>query len=122
RAPPVCCSSVAPTASPHSRTIAARWLLSLALREPVRGRCLTTNETMAEHGMLVEWPAAEAPLASTEPLIDVHAHFLHAGCGRSDWSDVNRARLRAGERMGITCHVASILGSWGHGSPVYFPS
>ncbi|HLV27437.1 MAG TPA: amidohydrolase family protein [Gemmatimonadales bacterium] len=77
---------------------------------------------MAEHGMLVEWPAAEAPLASTEPLIDVHAHFLHAGCGRSDWSDVNRARLRAGERMGITCHVASILGSWGHGSPVYFPS
>ena len=58
----------------------------------------------------------------TEPLIDVHAHFLHAGCGRSDWTDVNAARLRAGERIGITCHVASILGTWGFSSPVYFPS
>jgi predicted TIM-barrel fold metal-dependent hydrolase len=58
----------------------------------------------------------------TEPLIDAHAHFLHEGCGRSDWSDVNAARFRAGERMGITCHVASILGSYGFNSPTYFPS
>jgi len=58
----------------------------------------------------------------TEPLIDAHAHFLHEGCGRSDWRDVNAARLRAGERMGITCHVASILGSFGFNSPTYFPS
>jgi hypothetical protein len=58
----------------------------------------------------------------TEPLIDAHAHFLHEGCGRSDWRDVNAARLRAGERMGITCHVASILGSFGFHSPTYFPS
>jgi predicted TIM-barrel fold metal-dependent hydrolase len=57
-----------------------------------------------------------------EPLVDAHAHFLHAGCGRSDWADVNAARFRAGERIGITCHVASILGTWGFTSPTYFPS
>src|SRR3990170_4298207 len=56
------------------------------------------------------------------PLIDAHAHFLHAGCGRSDWREVNAARFRAGERMGITCHVASVLGSYGFTSPTYFPS
>jgi predicted TIM-barrel fold metal-dependent hydrolase len=30
--------------------------------------------------------------------------------------------LQAGERVGITVHVASILGSWGATSPIYFPS
>jgi uncharacterized protein len=55
-------------------------------------------------------------------LIDAHAHFLHANCGRSDWEAVNAARLRAGARMGITCHVASILGTYGFSSPTYFPS
>lgn len=59
---------------------------------------------------------------SASPLVDAHAHFLHAGCGRSDWRDVNAARFRAGESMGITCHVASILGTYGHNSPTYFPS
>lgn len=63
-----------------------------------------------------------APLAGPEPLVDVHAHFLHDGCGRTDWETVNASRLRAGDRIGIRCHVASILGSWGHTSPVYFPS
>jgi hypothetical protein len=58
----------------------------------------------------------------TEPLIDCHAHFLHAGCGRSDWAEVNAARFRAGARIGITCHVASVLGSYGFTSPTYFPS
>jgi hypothetical protein len=57
-----------------------------------------------------------------ELLIDAHAHFLHAGCGRSDWADVNAARLRAGARIGITCHVASVLGTYGFSSPTYFPS
>jgi hypothetical protein len=56
------------------------------------------------------------------PLIDVHAHFYHAASGRGDWQRVNAARRRAGERMGITYHVASILGSFGHTSPTYFPS
>lgn len=55
-------------------------------------------------------------------LIDVHAHFYGQRCGRSDWQERNASRLRAGERMGITCHVASILGSWGLRSPTYFPS
>jgi predicted TIM-barrel fold metal-dependent hydrolase len=64
----------------------------------------------------------EAPLGGEGPLIDVHAHFAHAGSGRSDWRVVNEARLRAGHRIGITCHVASILGSWGHKSPTYFAS
>lgn len=58
----------------------------------------------------------------TEPLIDAHAHFLHSGCGRSDWAEVNASRLRAGVRIGITCHVASILGTYGFSSPTYFPS
>jgi predicted TIM-barrel fold metal-dependent hydrolase len=55
-------------------------------------------------------------------LIDVHAHFLHDRTPRADWRERNASRLRAGERIGITTHVASILGSWGHTSPTYFPS
>ena len=58
----------------------------------------------------------------SEPLIDVHAHFLHDRCGRSDWKEVNQARLDAGDKIGISCHVASILGSWGFTSPTYMPS
>jgi hypothetical protein len=60
--------------------------------------------------------------APRAPLIDAHAHFLHAGCGRTDWAEVNAARFRAGARIGITCHVASVLGSYGFTSPTYFPS
>jgi len=55
-------------------------------------------------------------------LIDVHAHFLHERTPRADWRERNASRLRAGERVGITIHVASILGSWGLASPTYFPS
>ena len=62
------------------------------------------------------------PLAGPEPLVDVHAHFLHPRSGRDDWEAPNEARLRAGERIGITVHIASVLGSWGHTSPIYFPS
>jgi predicted TIM-barrel fold metal-dependent hydrolase len=56
------------------------------------------------------------------PLVDVHAHFLHASAGRVDWEERNRSRLAAGARIGITLHIASILGSWGRTSPTYFPS
>lgn len=56
------------------------------------------------------------------PLLDVHAHFLHDRCGRADWAERNARRLAVGERIGITVHVASILGSWGHTSPTYSPS
>ncbi|HVB32703.1 MAG TPA: amidohydrolase family protein [Gemmatimonadaceae bacterium] len=63
-----------------------------------------------------------APLAGPAPLIDAHAHFLHAHAGRADWEAVNAARFRAGERIGVTYHVASILGSFGFTSPTYFPS
>jgi len=55
-------------------------------------------------------------------LVDVHAHFYHDRTPRSDWQERNRSRLCAGDRIGITWHVASILGSWGLTSPVYFPS
>jgi predicted TIM-barrel fold metal-dependent hydrolase len=55
-------------------------------------------------------------------LVDVHAHFYHQRTPRADWRECNASRLRAGERIGITIHVASILGSWGLTSPVYFPS
>ena len=63
-----------------------------------------------------------APLGGTTPLIDAHAHFYHAGAGRSDWTELNDARFRAGERIGITYHVASVLGTYGFSSPIYFPS
>lgn len=55
-------------------------------------------------------------------LIDVHAHFHHRDGPRSDWALRNASRLSAGERIGITHHVASVLGSWGRRSPTYFPS
>jgi predicted TIM-barrel fold metal-dependent hydrolase len=58
----------------------------------------------------------------TEPLIDAHAHFYHAASGRADWREVNDARFRAGERIGVTYHVASVLGTYGFSSPTYFPS
>ena len=55
-------------------------------------------------------------------LVDVHAHFYHPAGTRADWAERNASRLRAGEKIGITWHVASILGSWGRTSPTYFPS
>lgn len=55
-------------------------------------------------------------------LIDVHAHFYHDRSPRADWRERNRSRLDAGETIGISIHVASILGSWGLTSPTYFPS
>ena len=58
----------------------------------------------------------------TDMLIDIHAHFHYAGGPRTDWAERNASRLRAGEQIGITRHVASILGSWGRTSPTYFPS
>lgn len=67
-------------------------------------------------------PVSAPPLGGPEPLIDVHAHFHHAGGPRADWAAVNDARFRAGARIGITYHVASVLGSWGFSSPIYFPS
>ncbi len=63
-----------------------------------------------------------APLGGTASLIDAHAHFYHAAAGRSDWQRVNDARFRAGDRIGVSYHVASVLGSYGHSSPTYFPS
>jgi len=65
---------------------------------------------------------SETTLAGTSPLIDIHAHFFHADCGRENWRELNAARLRAGDRIGITAHVGSILGSFGHRSPTYFAS
>lgn len=55
-------------------------------------------------------------------LIDVHAHFLHERTPRKDWRERNASRMRAGECVGITWHVASVLGTWGLRSPIYFPS
>lgn len=58
----------------------------------------------------------------TSPLVDAHAHFYHPESGRGDWDRVNTSRMRAGDAMGVTYHVASVLGSFGHRSPTYFPS
>src|SRR5207245_9389850 len=54
--------------------------------------------------------------------IAVHAHFYHAGAARAEWPERNASRLAAGRKIGVTIHVASILGSWGRTSPIYFPS
>ena len=64
----------------------------------------------------------DTPLGGHVPLIDAHAHFYHPGAGRADWQRVNAARFRAGDRIGVLYHVASVLGSYGHTSPTYFPS
>jgi predicted TIM-barrel fold metal-dependent hydrolase len=56
------------------------------------------------------------------PLIDVHVHFLHERCGRSEWREHNERRLAVGRQLGITLHIASVLGSFGYSSPTYFPS
>lgn len=58
----------------------------------------------------------------SEPLVDVHVHFLHERSGRADWEAANARRLAAGKQLGITVHLASILGTWGYRSPTYFPS
>jgi predicted TIM-barrel fold metal-dependent hydrolase len=63
-----------------------------------------------------------AALGGSGPLIDIHAHFYQSGSGRPSWSELNASRLAAGDRIGITWHVGSILGSWGARSPVYFQS
>ena len=55
-------------------------------------------------------------------LIDVHAHFYTERSARPDWRERNASRLAAGDRVGISFHVASILGTWGRTSPTYFPS
>src|SRR5438045_390697 len=55
-------------------------------------------------------------------LVDVHAHFYHPQTPRADWRERNASRLAAGARIGVSVHVASILGSWGLTSPIYFPS
>ena len=62
------------------------------------------------------------PLGGAGPLVDVHAHFFQEGCGRADWAALNASRLDAGERIGVSVHVASVLGSWGATSPTYFQS
>ncbi len=62
------------------------------------------------------------PLAGDIPLIDAHAHFHSEASGRATWGAYNASRLQAGERIGVIAHVASVLGSWGHTSPTYFPS
>ncbi len=64
----------------------------------------------------------EPALAGATPLIDVHAHFHSDASGRVDWGAYNVSRLQAGESIGLTAHVASVLGSWGHTSPTYFSS
>src|SRR5213596_4335760 len=55
-------------------------------------------------------------------LVDIHAHFYHSATPRADWRERNDSRLTAGDKIGITAHVASILGSFGFTSPTYFPS
>jgi predicted TIM-barrel fold metal-dependent hydrolase len=67
-------------------------------------------------------PDGAAALAGGTPLIDVHAHFYYPGCGRANWKELNDGRFRAGARIGVSYHVASILGSWGASSPTYFQS
>ena len=66
--------------------------------------------------------ARNEPLGGSSPLIDVHAHFHSPYTNRADWTAYNDSRLKAGTRMGVRSHVASVLGSWGYTSPTYFAS
>jgi predicted TIM-barrel fold metal-dependent hydrolase len=61
-------------------------------------------------------------MSDATPLIDPHAHFYNELSGRADWRRVNAARMRAGDAMGVMYHVVSVLGTYGHRSPTYFPS
>lgn len=70
------------------------------------------------HGEPVAWSDSLFDV----PLIDPHAHFHSPLTNRGDWMQYNASRLNTGARMGVRCHVASILGSWGHKSPTYFAS
>jgi len=54
-------------------------------------------------------------------LIDPHAHF-HWAESRDDFARYNASRLRACDAIGVSCQVASILGTWGKRSPTYFAS
>ena len=45
-------------------------------------------------------------------LIDVHAHFFPEKGPRADWREYNASRLHAGETIGITIHLTSILGTY----------
>ncbi len=67
-------------------------------------------------------PSPASPPLVDLPLLDVHAHFHTPASNRSDWQRYNDARLEAGDRIGVRCHVASVLGSWGATSPTYFTS
>jgi uncharacterized protein len=64
----------------------------------------------------------EGPLGGSMPLIDVHAHFFAGWSSRADWAALNASRMTGGERIGISWHIASVLGSWGATSPTYFQS
>src|SRR5690349_20308756 len=55
-------------------------------------------------------------------LVECHAHSYHDRTPRADRHERNASRLEAGRKIGITIHVASILGSFGRTSPTYFPS
>src|SRR2546430_12841083 len=55
-------------------------------------------------------------------LIEGPALFSQDRRPRADWRERNASRLRAGERMGVTIHVAWVLGTWGRTSPFYSPS
>src|SRR4029078_11295336 len=72
-----------------------------------------TDESEAGLGGLPQNLPEEEEERKQRVLIDVHAHFLHDRSPRTDWRERNASRWRAGERVGITVHVASILGSWG---------
>jgi predicted TIM-barrel fold metal-dependent hydrolase len=55
-------------------------------------------------------------------LIDVHAHFFPEQSPGVDAPAYNASRFKAGERIGVTIHVTSTLGTFGRTSPTYFPS
>src|ERR1044072_7389507 len=55
-------------------------------------------------------------------LMDVHAQFYHQKTPRAAWRERNGSRRAGGKKVGITAHIASILGTFGFTSPTYFPS
>ena len=113
-----CCSSAARTTTPRWRTTTTRFAGLEARRERRARRAARRGGG----GRRLTARAPGAPLGGGGRSSTRTRTFYHARTGRADWADVNAARFRAGERIGVTYHVASILGTWGFSSPTYFPS
>ncbi len=113
-----CSSSAARTTTPRWLTTTTRCGISSAARATRLSRFETKRRRPPVDRTSVGRSSGRRRSRSSTPT----RTFITRRTGRADWAEVNAARFRAGDRIGITYHVASILGTWGFSSPTYFPS